>query len=138
MSNTTTTDPVAAALAAIRARSEQPVVNAGSLPISHPGVRGLMESAGDVPRLLAALEAILAQHQPGNFVILGALCPKHREHRYFSITSTEAAGVVACQECTASVFRSCTGCGPPVGLDSCPARLAINAKLLGEGSQCPG
>lgn len=66
-----TTDPVATHLAQVRERSERPVAHAGSLPITHPGVRGLMESAGDVPALVAALEAVLADHD-NRGVFLGA------------------------------------------------------------------
>lgn len=53
-------DPVAACLAGIKERSEQPLSHVGSLPIGHDGVRELMESAADVPSLVAALEAVLA------------------------------------------------------------------------------
>lgn len=35
--------------------------------------------------------------------------------------------------CTATVYSSCTGCGPQVSLDSCPVRAAISDGLLGEG-----
>jgi hypothetical protein len=86
----------------------------------------------DVPRLLAAVEAVLEQHRPGRIGILGALCPRHENHRHFSITSMEATDVVACQDCSATVYDSCTGCGPQMRLDSCPARTAISRALLGE------
>lgn len=59
-----TADPVAAYLAEVRERSESRVLNPGSLPITHPGVRGLLATAADVPYLLAALEAVLAAHRP--------------------------------------------------------------------------
>jgi hypothetical protein len=49
-------DPLAAELAAIKERSEHPLG-----PISNDAVRYLMESAEDVPRLLGALEAVLAR-----------------------------------------------------------------------------
>jgi len=121
-------DPVAAALDEIRGRGY------------HNGETGAMAhrlsdaAVIDVPRLLAALDGVLAQHQRGRIVILGALCSRHEAHRHFSITSVEAASVVACQECAATVYDSCTGCGPQVRLDSCPARTAISAALLGERS----
>ena len=51
-------DALTAELAAIRERTERPVPNATSLPISHRGVQTLMESCADVPRLLAAVEAV--------------------------------------------------------------------------------
>ncbi len=53
-----------AALDEIRGRSERPLASAGSLPISHDGVRGLMASAADVPRLLAAIDRALALTDP--------------------------------------------------------------------------
>jgi hypothetical protein len=121
---------VTAYLAGVRQRSECPVPHVTSLPISHDGVRSLMESAGDVPRLLTAVEAVLAQHQPGRIVILGALCPRHENHRHFSITSLEAADVVACEECAATVYDSCAGCGPQISLDLCPTRAVIATAVL--------
>lgn len=112
---TTTPDPIAAYLADLRKRNL---------------VFG--EGAAEVPRLLAAVEAVLAQHQPGRVLITGALCPQHENHRYFSITGTEAASVRDCPDCAAAVWTSCAGCGPQMPLDSCPARTAISAALLGE------
>jgi len=52
---------VADLLAAARERSERPLLHAGALPISNDAVRCLMESAADVPCLLAAVEAA---HRP--------------------------------------------------------------------------
>jgi hypothetical protein len=49
-----------ATLAGIRDRSERPVPGVSALPVSNPAVRSFMESAADVPRLLAAVEAVLA------------------------------------------------------------------------------
>ena len=85
------------------------------------------------PRLLAAVEAVLAQHQPGRVLITGALCPRHENHRHFSITGTEAASVRDCPDCAASVWTSCAGCPPQMPLDSCPVRSAISAALMDEG-----
>lgn len=135
--NTPPAEPgdVAAYLAGVRERSERPLPHVTSLPIGHDGVRALMESAADVPRLSAAVEAVLKPHQPGPVVILGALCPRHENHRYFSITAVEAADVAACQECGATVYDSCTGCGPQVRLDSCPVRAAISGELLSKGER---
>lgn len=87
--------------------------------------------ADSLPRLLKALNAVLAQHQPGRVLITGALCPRHENHRHFSITGTEAASVRDCPDCAAAVWTSCAGCGPQMPLDSCPARTAISAALLG-------
>jgi hypothetical protein len=55
-------DRVTATLEEIRERTERPVASVTSLPITHPGVRGLMESAADVPSLLAAIDGVLAGH----------------------------------------------------------------------------
>ena len=122
-----TDDRLAAYLEEVRIRAR----------LAAPGMfkSSALESAGDVPRLLAAIEGVLDLHQRGRSVILGALCPRHKSHRYFSITRTEAADVVACQACEATVYDSCTGCGPQMwqmSLGSCPARTAISAALLGE------
>ena len=87
----------------------------------------------DVPRLLAAVRKVLEPHQRGPVVILGALCPRHENHRYFSISAVEAADVIACPECTATVRDSCAYCGTQVPLDACPVRSAISRELLGEG-----
>ena|SRR5215469_4698074 len=55
-----TDDRLSTALEEIRGRSERPLgPSAMALPITSPAVRGLLESAGDVPRLLAALDAAL-------------------------------------------------------------------------------
>ena len=86
----------------------------------------------DTPRLLAAVEAVLAPHQPGCAVILGALCPRHEAHRFFSVTADEAADVAACPDCTATVYVSCAGCAGRIPLDSCPGRRVITAELTGE------
>lgn len=90
------------------------------------------EQSRDVPVLVAAVEAVLKDHQPGRVTVLGSLCERHENHRHFSITATEAADVRACQACAATVYDSCTGCGPQVPVDRCPARNAITRALLGE------
>jgi hypothetical protein len=57
-------DPLSSALGEIRERSERPLgPSAMALPISIPAVQGLLESAADVPRLLAALDAVLKAHR---------------------------------------------------------------------------
>ena len=89
--------------------------------------------AVELAKYRKAVEAVLAQHQPGRVVVLGALCSRHEAHRHFSITSTEAADVTACQDCAATVYVYCTGCGPSASLDSCPARTAISRELPREG-----
>jgi len=90
-------------------------------------------SSLDVPRLVAAIEAVLKPHQPGRFVIAGILCPEHGHHRFFSITDSEAADVAACPDCPAAVYRSCSGCPTSVRLDKCPVRSVITRELLAKG-----
>lgn len=56
-------DPVAARLAEIRERNERPLgPDVGALPIVNDAVRRLMDTAADVPALLAAAEAALELH----------------------------------------------------------------------------
>jgi hypothetical protein len=123
MPDTTICDPAAEGLAGIRARGY------------HNGETGAMAhrlsdaAAEDVPRLLAAVEAVLALHQPGVFVLLGHLCAEHKMYRMFSITSDEADRVHACPHCSAVVVRACT-CGHPAW--PCPACQAIACALTTE------
>jgi hypothetical protein len=85
--------------------------------------------------LLAAIGVALEPHQPGARTVLGALCKRHENHRYFSVTSTEADDVRACPDCTAAVWTSCAGCGGGVPADECPVREAITRELTkGEGA----
>lgn len=121
------TDQVATYLAEVRERAAGEIRSVAYIP------GDVRWSCNDIPRLLAAVEAVLKQHQPGRVVILGACCSRHEAHRHFSITSTEAADVSACPECSATVYVSCTGCGVDIPLNSCPARTAISRALLGEG-----
>jgi hypothetical protein len=56
-------DELTAVLAGIRQRSERPLgPTAGALPISNDAVRGLLESAADVPPLFAIVDALLKDH----------------------------------------------------------------------------
>ena len=84
------------------------------------------------PRLLAAVEAVLKPHQSGPVTILGSLCKRHENHRFFSVTRTEADAVRACPDCPATVWTSCAGCGPQVSADACLVREAITAALAGK------
>ena len=122
-------DLLAVKLAAIRERAEQITTehDEGDCDLNGDTCTG-----HDAERLLAAVEALLAPHQPGCAVILGALCLYHAGHRFFSITSAEAADVAACPDCTATVYVSCAGCGTQVPLDSCPVRSAATTALLRE------
>lgn len=86
----------------------------------------------DADRMLKALEAVLAPHEPGRRIVTGSLCASHETHRYFSITATEAAGVTNCPDCKATVYASCRACGEYVPVDRCPVREAVASALLGE------
>jgi hypothetical protein len=46
-----------------------------------------------IPRLVAAVEAALAPHQPGRVVIFGATCKRHEAHRHFSTRTTDKEGL---------------------------------------------
>jgi hypothetical protein len=94
-------------------------------------------SAADVPRLLAVADAVLDLHKPGRVTIVGALCPEHENHRFFSITRTEAADVAACPDCAGAVYETCAGCGTSARLDRCPTREAVS-RALGIGQISSG
>jgi hypothetical protein len=85
---------------------------------------------GDLRKALAAVEAVLALHQPGWTVVLGAVCHDHEAFRHFSITAAEADRCRACPACEATVSVACT-CGY-VDAERCPHRQAIAAGLLGK------
>jgi len=134
-----TDDRVSAELAAIRA-----VVSDRQRLASGTAFRALAavewhatncRSADQVPRLLAAVEAALARHEPGPVTIVGRLCKRHDSYRYFSISAAESADVEACPACQAAVWVSCAGCGRPTPLESCPTRAAIERALTGEDPQ---
>lgn len=95
---------------------------------------GVGADPADFRLLLGAIVAVLEDHRPGRAVILGRLCRRHENHRYFSITSTEADGVRACPDCTATVYSACTGCGQQVSADACPVRSTIGRELAGKDS----
>src|ERR1700733_10036168 len=86
----------------------------------------------DTPLLVAAVEAVLAQHQPGRVAIIGVVCKRHEAHRHFSIDAREAADVRACPDCAATVYASCAGCATGVSVDACPVREAITAAMTGK------
>ena len=125
----TETQPVD--LTAFMANAEYHLGHAGEVPAG--ATESLVSTAWYyAPRLFAAVQKVLAQHQPGRIVVLGAPCPQHENHRYFSITAAEAADVTACPDCTATARNSCAYCGPQVPWDACPVRSAISRELLGE------
>lgn len=142
----TTTDPVAVYLAEVRERTEKPLPYATSLPITHDSVRGLMETAGDVPRLLAALEAALGDH--GNQgVFLGADecdCPEPSGvDEEWNADHPRGAGDVGricllteigryCPACTQLVYEDDPIGDSYVDASNCIVLPAVTAALLGE------
>jgi hypothetical protein len=122
-------DFLAAELAAIKQRSAI-LGEPGAAYRTLIGRAQCLDSAADVPPLLAAVDRVLKLHQPGARVVLGALCDRHEVCRHFSITATEAAGVMACTDCKADVYQSCTGCGEHVNVEKCPVRTVITGELL--------
>ena len=85
---------------------------------------------GEAVAALQGPAAVLNQHRAGRVAVFGDLCARHKDHRHFSITSTEGADVAACPACAATVYTECAGCGPGMRLDTCPARGAISGALL--------
>ena len=124
-----TTSPASATLAGIAAEMDWLTRCAPAVAVS-PEAFDLGELMPRYAR--AALEAVLAPHQPGRRVVFGSTCKRHEAHRHFSITSAEADDVRACPDCSATVYTSCTGCVTGVSVDACPVRLAITAALTGK------
>jgi len=122
-------DPASATLTAIRDEALGSIAYAGNHACPDAGSSC---SAHNALRLLAAVEAVLKDHQPGRVKVFGYTCKSHEQHRFFSITSTEAGDVRACGQCTATVYNACTGCGPQVSVDACPVREAVTTALTGQ------
>lgn len=131
-----TTDRVAAEIAAIRQRSDAPLgPHAGSLPIGNEAVRRLMESAADVPRLLAAVEAALALHKPMPRTWISP-CEAHSIWCALEWSVVTAARR-ACLDCTVREVRVCAHCDRELACPDdaewlCPTARAITSALLGE------
>lgn len=134
-------DKVTAALEEIRQRSERPLgPSAMALPISSPAVRGLLESAGDVPRLLAAVDAALKHHQPRQLyqMLTGAPAAPACEHGedYDGDAHFEADDSYwYCRD--KPTIKVCISCTDESDGDlwaewPCPTYSDISAALLGE------
>lgn len=145
MAPDTTTDRVTAALNEIRQRSERPVARVGSLPITHPGVRGLMESAGDVPCLLAALDRVLALHHKSTIYALSVSAHDTQEpprvwcgHTYEETENgrhviADNDSVLCLDKPEGDVCAECWEEGGDEAVEwPCPTYRAISAALLGE------
>jgi hypothetical protein len=127
-------DQVAAVLAAMRERSERALPRLGALPIANEAVRSLMESAGDVPRLLAAVTGGLAVHvrqeRPVRSYDLDLRCPAHNQVAHLA----GFAAIRACPDCSYREYHVCAHCSCPNERWPCPTYLAITRELLKEGN----
>lgn len=90
------------------------------------------EAAGCVPRLLAAVDAVLNLHAPRSDRVLGSACGKHR------LLVPTLLPLPDCEECVQDRRREvCPECrdqyGDPVLFDLCRVRSAVLAALTGEG-----
>lgn len=109
------TDQLTAALAEVRERVDQSRYASAIAP--H------IASAADVPRLLAALDALLARHVPKT-VSVTHLCGGHRR-----------IIVEGCPDCTTTVHKVCAACDPACPDDNlwpCQDVQAITRALLPE------
>jgi hypothetical protein len=89
-------DPLSA-LEEIRERSERPLgPSAMALPISSPAVRGLLESAGDVPRLLAVVDAVLKLHRQHR--LYDECGHEHSEDEVRAGLAADAGEFLACED----------------------------------------
>ena len=140
-------DTLAGRLAAIRERSDRPFDPAADpLPISHDAVRMLMESAADVPPLVAAVEAALKPHQPVPDVRL-VPCAEHARWRGALVGLPEDGDEFetenlrvrrACPACQVFDEPYCRACvnDERSYLDwPCPAYAAITRALTGEDGE---
>ena len=137
-------DRLSAVLAEIRERSERPLgPSAMALPISSPAVQGLLESAADVPRLLAALDAVLRLHRPHR--IYDECEHEHTEDEVRAGTAVDAGEFFACEEsfervvcrhcCAADGYGQTEDCATDHAADECwpcPTAQAITRALTGE------
>jgi len=133
-------DPVTAYLAGVRRRDE-----GWHIPFSP--ARCCELSQADVPRLLAAVEAARALHQP--FSIYDECEHDHTEADVASLAAVDAGEFLTCAD--SLIYVICAGCclGRSAGYGQtqdcadehdhgegrpiCPTHAAISAALLGEG-----
>lgn len=116
-------DDLSAALAEIR---ERRAIATMAAPLAFKA------SAGDVPRLLAAVEAVLKLHArqetPMRSYDLDLRCPVHREMIAPRPSFTE---IRDCPDCTYRERHPCTHCREDDW--PCPTVQAVTAPLTGEG-----
>ncbi len=93
----------------------------------------LAAAEADNARLLAAVEAVLAAHQPSRRAINGDLCDVHESTRWFSFTEEEGQRVTDCPDCKGVVVQVCRR----GELWPCPDYLAISRALTPEAPMTP-
>jgi hypothetical protein len=125
------TDRLAAYLAEVRERAAT-LGEPGAAYRSLIGRAQGLDSAADVPRLLGAVEAVLARHQPKT-VTVRQLCLRHASGGWDGVR-TVGQQFGACPDCTEREQVTCTGCDPICPDDNawekCPERAAITRELL--------
>jgi hypothetical protein len=121
------TDKLTASLDEIRERSER-------------GLRGWIrdryDSADDVPRLLAAVDAVLQRHQPKPRTTVHP-CPEHSIFAPAGVTISRDTRR-NCPDCRYAESIACAACDPVCPDDNvwpCKDYLAISRALLGEDGQ---
>ncbi len=122
------------ATAVSRLRLENPGIELGTAAV-------LLSAAADVPRLLAAVDAVLARHVPRTVTVRN-LCPAHStSDQLRRMTSREERAVIdACPDCRREQVTECAGCDPacPDGNAwPCADVRAITRELPG-GQEDPG
>ncbi len=120
-------DQVAAELAEVRELQRQAAAEIDPEPLAPDCVEDLVTVYA--PRLLAALDAVLAPHQPRTVVLFGRSCITHRPLK----------PVPGCVLCAQDEHRQvCPECrdefGDPVPFADCRARKTALAVLTGEAA----
>jgi hypothetical protein len=139
-------DPLAAALAGIRERNGQLRTRYGHVG----GLLVLAKAERDVPRLLAAVEAVLEEvHALSVLVSYWQPCPVHSAQREefggpWQRQPFASRAEADCPGCGQVEYVGCDGCrneaGHPSRPEECPTRTGITSALLGEEKPdaCPG
>jgi len=134
-------DPLAAELAAIErrhAKIKQPGglrwdFDGGYAANDAEGVGRLLASTDDVPRLLAAVEAVLALHvkqeEPVRSYGPGDSCP---QHLMTALGRRNYATMHKCPDCRYTEYFVCEYCDRSNDTWPCPTYAAISSALLGE------
>lgn len=128
-----TDDTLAAALAEIRSRASM-VNYAIACETGHEFSHAL-DSQSDVPRLLAAVEAVLSRHVPKTLTVRH-ICAGHGVESLRKLPYPEERAIIdACPDCVRQDVTACAACNPICPDDNhwpCEDVLAISRALLGE------